>query len=188
MVGETLVSQAEETPSFFRGLNLNGPSVYIDGNRWDGKDADFYVCNDSAFENQNVPLVPTTDPERARMIRSSRYGGNRLELNDVPPGVYTLFLYVWEDNNSETYSVSVNGQKVLEHNSGTAGHWDKLGPWPVTVKNDSKILLTSSGGAANFLRRRNLARELRWTRSADQRRGSGLLRKTYSTAAGRPLL
>ena len=150
MVGETVVSRAEETPSFFRGLNLNGPAVYIDGNRWEGKDANFYVCNDSAFENQNVPLVPATDPERAKMIRSSRYGGNRLELNDVPPGVYTLFLYVWEDNNAETYSVFVNGQKVLEHNSGTAGHWDKLGPWPVTVKNDSKILLTSSGGAANF--------------------------------------
>ncbi|MDX1925144.1 MAG: DUF1549 domain-containing protein, partial [Pirellulaceae bacterium] len=147
---EAFVLRAEEPPSFFRGLNLNGPAIYIDGNRWEGKDATFYVCKDSAFENQNVPLMPATDPERAKMIRSSRYGGNRIELNDVPPGDYTLFLYVWEDNNPETYSVSVNGQRMLEHRSGAAGHWDKLGPWTVTVKNDSKILLTSTGGAANF--------------------------------------
>jgi regulator of replication initiation timing len=147
---EVLALRAEETPSFFRGLNLNGPAIYIDGNRWEGKEANFYACNDSAFENQNVPLMPATDPERAKMIRSSRYGGNRLELNEVPPGDYTLFLYVWEDNNSEMYSVSLNGQKMLEHRSGAAGRWDKLGPWPVTVKNDSKILLTSTGGAANF--------------------------------------
>lgn len=147
---EAFALRAEEPPSFFRGLNLNGPAVYIDGNRWEGKDASFYVCEDSAFENQNVPLMPATDPERAKMIRSSRYGGNRLELNDVPPGDYTLFLYVWEDNNPETYSVSVNGQKMLEHRSGAAGHWDKLGPWPVKVKKDSKMLLTSTGGTANF--------------------------------------
>jgi regulator of replication initiation timing len=149
-VFETDVLAADEPPSFFRGLNLNGPSVYIDGNRWEGKDANFYVCKDSAFENQNVPLVPTTDPERAKMIRSSRYGGNRVELNDIPAGLYTVILYVWEDNNAERFSISLNGQKLLDHNSGTTGHWDKLGPWPVTVKDDSKIVLSSAGGAANF--------------------------------------
>jgi len=84
------------------------------------------------------------------MIRSSRWGGNRVELTDVASGTYTVFLYVWEDNDSETYSVAVNGRPVLaRHESGQAGHWDKLGPWYVEP-NDGSIVLTSQGGAANF--------------------------------------
>ena len=142
---------AEETPEFFRGLNLNGPSVVIDGNIWDGADSKSYACSDKAFENQNVPLVPTTDAERAKMIRSSRWGGNRVELSNIPPGVYTLFLYVWEDNDAETFSIAVNGRTVQDrYNSGKTGHWEKLGPWPATVRSDRNIVLTSKGGTANF--------------------------------------
>lgn len=140
-----------EEPTFFRGLNLNGPSVFIDGNRWEGSDSSFYECEDKAFEQPNVPLIPPTDSERSKMIRSSRWGGNRVELTEIPSGSYTLFLYVWEDNNSETYSVSVNGQLVKsQHQSGSAGHWDKLGPWPVSLHKAGSIIITSQGGAANF--------------------------------------
>src|SRR5687768_1345966 len=99
--GGTFAGAAEEPPSFFRGLNLNGPPVTIDENTWEGKDSPNYASDDRAFENQSVPLVPTTDPERAKMIRSSRWGGNRIELKNVPAGTYTLFVYVWEDNNPE---------------------------------------------------------------------------------------
>lgn len=141
---------AEPTPSFFRGLNLNGPALTIDGQRWEGHDSQHYVCKDKAFENQAVPLQPETDSERAKMIRSSRWGGNRVELTDVPAGEYSLFLYVWEDNNAESYSLFVNGRPVISgYSSGSAGHWEKLGPWP-TAPIDNKIVLTSQGGAANF--------------------------------------
>lgn len=141
--------EAEEA-TFFRGINLNGPAVVIDGHEWEPGDSKFLVCKDKAFENQTVPLVPSTDDARARMIRSSRWGGNRLELTEVPPGSYSLFLYVWEDNNAETYSIAVNGRPVQSnYNSGTTGHWDKLGPWYVEPR-DGKIVLTSQGGAANF--------------------------------------
>jgi hypothetical protein len=141
---------AEPAPTFFRGLNLNGPPVTIDGHAWEGQQSKQYVCNDKAFENQSVTLVPATDTERARMIRSSRWGGNRIELTDIPGGTYTLFLYVWEDNDPENYSIAVNGQQVLaRYNSGSTGHWEKLGPW-YTTSRDGKILLTSQGGAANF--------------------------------------
>jgi hypothetical protein len=143
--------RADEAPEFFRGLNLNGTSVVIDGNVWEGSESKSYICHDKAFDHPSAVLTPTTDTDRARMIRSSRYGGNRVELIDIPPGIYTLFLYVWEDNDSETYSVSVNARQVQgRHNSGMAGHWDKLGPWPVTVKPNGKIVITSQGGTANF--------------------------------------
>lgn len=141
---------AADPPTFFRGLNLNGPAVTIDGNRWEGQDSKQYLCRDKAFESQNVPLVPETDAERARMLRSSRWGGNRVELTDIPPGVYTVFLYVWEDNRSETFSVSVNGRQVLpRYQSGAPGHWERLGPWHTSPR-DGRIVITSQGGAANF--------------------------------------
>ncbi|HJQ81751.1 MAG TPA: PSD1 and planctomycete cytochrome C domain-containing protein [Lacipirellulaceae bacterium] len=141
---------AEAPGEFFRGLNLNGPAVTIDGQAWEGSDSQNYACQDQAFESQDVPLVPATDPERAKMIRSSRWGGNRIELTNVPAGAYTVFLYVWEDNNPEIFSIGVNGRTVLaSYNSGSAGHWEKLGPWYTTAR-EGKIVVTSQGGAANF--------------------------------------
>jgi len=139
-----------ESPTFFRGLNLNGPPVTIDGHAWDGQKAAWYRCHDKAFENQHVQLLAETDADRARMIRSSRWGGNRVDILDVPAGSYTVFLYVWEDNNREIYTISLNGREVVrDYQSGPAGHWERLGPWPVRV-NQGMIQLTSRGGAANF--------------------------------------
>ena len=61
-----------------------------------------------------------------------------------------MFLYVWEDNQPETYTVSLNGREVQrQYRSGPEGKWDRLGPWIVDVA-DGKIVLTSQGGAANF--------------------------------------
>jgi hypothetical protein len=143
-------TSAEEPAQFFRGLNLNGEPVTIDGHMWEGRDASWYQSDDRAFENQNVQLVPTTDEMRAKMIRSSRWGGNRIVLTDIPDGTYTVFLYVWEDNNSETYSVRLNDRVVADRvESGNAGQWQKLGPWIVQPVS-GRIILTSQGGAANF--------------------------------------
>ncbi len=144
-------ARADDPATFFRGINLNGPAVTIDGQRWEGQESKHYDCRDKAFENQNVPLVPATDAERARMIRSSRWSTkNRVELKNLPTGSYTVFLYVWEDNNSETFAIAVNGQEVEPRfESGVAGQWERLGPWFVDVS-DGRIVLTSAGGAANF--------------------------------------
>ncbi|XZE32623.1 PSD1 and planctomycete cytochrome C domain-containing protein [Pirellulaceae bacterium SH501] len=141
---------ASNAPEFFRGVNLNGPSIVIDGNRWDGSEAPWLECDDKSFENQNIPLSPPTDDVRAKMIRSSRWGGNRLTVKDLPPRRLTLFLYVWEDNNSETYSIFIDGREVVtQYRSGNAGHWEKLGPWFVSPT-DGRVTIASKGGAANF--------------------------------------
>lgn len=143
------VNADDASPRFFRGLNLNGPAVTIDGHLWEGADSPRYRSKDKAFENQSVPLVPETDPERAKMLRSSRWGDVELFLTEVPNGRYTVFAYVWEDNDAERYSISLNGRSVLRNYiSGPAGVWDKHGPWPVDVR-DGQIHITSRGGAAN---------------------------------------
>src|SRR6185369_11877125 len=76
---------ADEPARFFRGLNLNGPALVIDGNEWQGQDSKDYVCRGNAFENQSVRLKPATDKQRAQMLRSSRWGGNLdIELTNIP--------------------------------------------------------------------------------------------------------
>ena len=151
IVSHASVGHAADSPAtFLRGLNLNGPAVTIDGNRWEGKDAKQYVCKDKAFDSQNIELLPPTDADRATMLRSSRWGGNRVELSGITNSRCTVFLYVWEDNQPETYTVSLNGREVeRQYRSGPEGKWDRLGPWIVDVA-DGKIVLTSQGGAANF--------------------------------------
>ena len=149
-------SRAEEVGkqlAFYRGVNLNGPALTIDGHPWEGQSSKFIDCSDARFESQNVPLVPATDEPRAQMIRSSTWspqGRNRTGLVSVEPGKYAVFLYVWEDNDSQTYDLLVNdtvvGKKIV---SGSAGHWQKLGPFEAQPR-DGTIVVASSGGHANF--------------------------------------
>jgi hypothetical protein len=143
---------ADDSPAtFYRGLNLNGPAVVIDGQQWDGNDAKDFRCNGQSFANQSVPLKPPTDRQRSEMIRSSRWGeAIDVELTNVPAGVYQCFLYVWEDNNPEKFQVLLNDREVVkQHISGTMGQWDKLGPWKVEVTAGT-IKLSARGGHANL--------------------------------------
>lgn len=137
---------------FFRGLNLNGPAVEIDGQKWEGQDSPHYHSDDRAFENQAVPLKPTTDDPRALMIRSSRWNNAmNLRLVDLPIGDYSVGIYVWEDNQSERFSLALQGKEVVtDFQSGEAGEWQRLGPFVVNVGKDETITLTTRGGAANI--------------------------------------
>ena len=107
----------------------------------------------AGFESQNIPLVPAVGDDVATMIRSSHWnsgGKNRIVVGGLPVGEVTVFLYVWEDNQPESFDIFVNGEPVLAgFRSGTAGHWERLGPWVTEVKN-GKVELTSKGGAANW--------------------------------------
>jgi hypothetical protein len=150
LVHSAQLRAAEPPPRFLRALNLNGPALEIDGRAWEGHDSKHYATSDQAFENQSVPIKPPTDDARARMIRSSRWNTQaRIVLTDVPPGPSQMFVYVWEDNNSETFSLSLQGTKVADVKSGEAGEWQRLGPYIVDAV-DGSITLTTSGGAANL--------------------------------------
>lgn len=142
--------RADDTASFLRGINLNGPALTIAGRDWQAGGPDL---GQGRFEKQSVPLIPPTDPARSQMIRSSVWDGggqNRLVLKDLPPGPLTVYLYVWEDNNTETYSVFVNGTQVLtDFQSGAEGEWRRLGPW-IAEARDGVLELSSRGGAANW--------------------------------------
>lgn len=137
--------------TFYRGININGPAITIDGNRWDGEDSPNYVCSDTPLNVADVRLRPSTDPARERMIRSFRWSGEpRIRVTGAPAGTYAVYAYIWEDNDPETFRIMVNGKQVVaRHISGVTGEWRRAGPWIVDVT-DGNIEITSRGGAANF--------------------------------------
>ncbi len=148
---EKAPEKATEKAIFVRGLNLNGPSLEIDGHIWHGNNSPDFKCNGNSFENTNVVLKPKTDGNRESMIRSSRWGSAiDVELTTLEPGDYRVFLYTWEDNASEHFQILVNDQVVIErYVSGTAGQWKRLGPWNATAINGT-IKISAKGGAANL--------------------------------------
>ncbi len=86
------------------------------------------------------------------MIRSSVFNraGSSVKLAAVPNGTYQVFLFVWEDTESQTFDLSVNGRVVHQRfSSGNAGRWDRLGPWRVDVA-DGTIEVRATRGDANF--------------------------------------
>ena len=136
---------------FYRGVNLNGPAITIDGNEWQGDDAQNFVCNDRALDSPGIVLMPPTNEARAKMIHSFRWNrGVQIKVTRVPRGRYAVYAYLWEDTNPETLSISLQGEVVArDYRSGIRGQWRRLGPWTTTVA-DGAISITSSGGAANL--------------------------------------
>ena len=151
VVGGTLRERRNIRPSSSAESTSTVRPVVIDGHPWEAGDTRNLQSRDQAFENQEVPLDPPTDPDRARMIRSSRWGGSvNMTFANIPKGTYQVFLYVWEDNNSETFSIRLDDREVLrDFASGGAGSWKKLGPWQVS-SDSGAIQLTTQGGAANL--------------------------------------
>ena len=141
-------------PQLYRAINLNGNPIVLDGNAWAGKTAPNYSFTSNfytnSFTNNTVALIPATDPVRESMIRSSIFSdGIRLNLTSAPAGTYQVFVYVWEDNNPQTFAITLENRVMQEYNSGAAGTWKKLGPFQANVT-DGAITIGSIGGTANF--------------------------------------
>jgi hypothetical protein len=153
----TAITKLEGPPAkdgpweFWRGINVNGPSIVIDGNPWEGDSAPNFVCKDKPLNSPHVVLRPPTDAARAKMIHSFRWNRKaKLQLLRVPAGVYAIYTYVWEETDPETIRIRLNGRMVAsDYYSGQAGRWRRLGPWITDVDNQ-KITITSERGAANF--------------------------------------
>ena len=135
---------------FYRGINVNGKPVTIDGNKWQGDDASNFECDDTPLVDPDVRLYPPTDDARNKMIHSFRWEHNAsLKLTSVPRGRYAVYAYVWEETGPTSFTISLEGKDVRRYNSGSPGEWRRLGPWIVDIK-DGDIHITSRDGDANF--------------------------------------
>ncbi|HVE43278.1 MAG TPA: PA14 domain-containing protein [Planctomycetota bacterium] len=138
---------------FYRGYNIGGPPTIIDGRKWEGKGSPNLATTGEGLDFPNVPLIPPTDDARAAMIRDFAWqkDSSVVKIYSMAPGAYQIYLYVWENDNPQTYDIYVQDKLVLKgHNSGQPGHWDKLGPWPVAVGDNGVLHLYTAGGDANL--------------------------------------
>ncbi|WP_157547589.1 Ig-like domain-containing protein [Hymenobacter sp. DG25A] len=137
--------------TFYRAIDLNGAASTIDGKNWEGNAAPNYSMNGTLHNSTTVALIPSTDATRTAMIRSSKYtNAVDFKMSSIANGSYQVYLYVWEDNNSETFSVQVEGQSVQTGIvSGSAGTWKKLGPYAANIT-DGVLNVTTTGGTVNL--------------------------------------
>ncbi len=137
--------------TFYRGINIGGKPVRIDGHGWEGDDAPNFECDDKRLEASNVALRPPTDEDRAAMIHAFRWNRDAsVRLTRVPDGTYAVYLYVWEETGPTTFAISLEGREVVGgYTSGIAGDWRRLGPWTAKVT-DGSIDLRARGGDANL--------------------------------------
>ena len=136
----------------YRAINISGPSLSVGGVSFEASTgAPNLELTGLSFANQAVPLSPTTDSSTSSMVRDSVNGNMKVRVTSVPNGTYDTYLYVWEDNASGTYSVTLNGDIVqANYVSGSGGQWKKLGPWRKIVTSGVIELSTTGAGDANF--------------------------------------
>ena len=136
---------------FWRGINIGGPAVKIDGNAWEADGAADFVCRNRRLNSPQVRLRPPTDPAREKMIHSFRWDREvSITVSNVPKGTYAVYAYVWEETAPETFTIRLGGRVVeRDYDSGRPGRWRRLGPWVADVA-DGKLSITAAGGAANF--------------------------------------
>jgi len=135
----------------YRAVNLGGLAVTIDGVVWEAGTAANVRTTGIAFQNQALPVEPATDSARASMLRSAIWGSSvsGASLLSVPSGSYDVFVSIWEDNNPATVDVRVEGQLVRQgYRTGAQGHWERLGPFRVSLSDGSLDL--TAGPDANL--------------------------------------
>ncbi|UOQ96679.1 Ig-like domain-containing protein [Hymenobacter sp. 5317J-9] len=138
--------------TFFRAFNLGGSAATIDGRNWEASSgAANFSTNASGWSSPGASLNPATDAARAGMITSALFGtGPTLAVSGVASGTYSVYLYIWEDNSAETLNIQLEGQTVRSgYSTGSAGHWERVGPFTANVT-DGTINVGTTGGNANL--------------------------------------
>jgi ferric-dicitrate binding protein FerR (iron transport regulator) len=133
---------------FVKGINLNGPAVTIEGNRWISQAQALAEGLSFPREPQlTVTLVaprPEADPETARMLNSAVFRtDDDLSLRQaLPNGTYEVTLWVMENLQADFRAFDVRVEGILGgRNVGDKmklGDWVKLGPFRAVV-NDGAL-------------------------------------------------
>ncbi|MCA8829550.1 Ig-like domain-containing protein [Hymenobacter pini] len=138
--------------TFFRAINIGGSAVTLDGNSWEASAGAANVqLSGMVFSNTSTTLQPSADAARASMLTTAIGGTNvGATVSNVPNGTYSVYAYIWEDNNPETTNIVLEGQTVQSnYNTGSAGTWKRLGPFTTNIT-DGNIVLATSGGHPNL--------------------------------------
>jgi lysophospholipase L1-like esterase len=148
----TAVNLTFDPVVFYRGIDIGGIPMVVDGNAWEGADAPDHSVASTATFFDGIDLVPLPEPAVEQVIRSAVFntGGVNFAMNDVPVGRYRVYYWTHEDDLPSVYNILLEGQVVRTgYLSGPAGSWERVGPFDVTIT-DGTLNLTTTGGDANL--------------------------------------
>ena len=144
--GGTPPATPPSTDTFYRAVNLGGPAMTMDGHNWEANNEltpnftlNFSINGLPGGYLSSIPgfvFNPSVDtPEHAEMLRTYRWNHDvQFSLTSVPTGSYNVYVWTFEPNAPLNASLSIEQNTVLSnYSTGPAGHWDRLGPFPVTV-------------------------------------------------------
>lgn len=152
-VTPTSTPQPVGTTGLIKAVNINGNSVLVDGVWYEAYANSGLQVSGTPFANQSIPLTVAVPSDKATMIRSSLWGGNgslKARLPGMTNGNYKVYMYIWEDNTPQTIGVQVESTTVQSNiYTGSAGTWQKLGPYTATIS-DTALDVVFTGGHANL--------------------------------------
>jgi hypothetical protein len=135
--GTTSAPAGLEPPegTFLRAVNLNGPELTVDGNRWEsGLRAENCLAYGQAVDDRVTTPAPEVDAVFARVLQSGFRGANkvRILLGGVERGTYRVYLYV-RDGQAK-FGVRLEGKQVKRSlTCGAGGAWERIGPMEAEV-------------------------------------------------------
>ncbi len=136
--------------TFHRAVNLNGPELTVDGNRWEaGREAENCLAFGQAVDDRDAAPVPEVDPVFARLLQTGLRGANkvRILLCGVETGTYRVYLYVRDA--SQKFGIWVGGEPVERGlDCDGKGAWKRVGPYEAQVK-DGTLEMRVSGQAVS---------------------------------------
>ncbi|MBI3879110.1 MAG: tandem-95 repeat protein [Verrucomicrobia bacterium] len=130
---------------WFRGINLNGTNVTVEGRSWMGyaqAQSNGLTVANSGNGSTSITPVPATDFDTRSMLQKYLYrlspatnqGINFTQT--IPNGSYKVYLWMMEDfqNNFRSMDVKLEGTPVAT-NIGlqSVGGWTRYGPYSTTV-------------------------------------------------------
>ncbi len=138
--------------SFYRAINLGGSALTIDGQNWEGENANDVTWSSEKYA-QAGGMVQNASASMEAMLRDGvrdSKGNTRVNVKNMPYGVYDVVLYSWEYGAAQAFNIDIEGRLAQANvRNSPEGAWQKLGPFRILII-DGELNINSSGGYAHF--------------------------------------
>ncbi len=136
-------------------VNLNGSAVTVNGVSYGAEPGTPNVSVSGVRACSTTPLLGVVPTGAADLLRCFVWGNGAsvpaptITASSLPSGNYDVYLWVLEDNDSQSFSVRVNGATVATTTSGPAGTWQRVGPLSASTTSGT-VTVSATGGDANL--------------------------------------
>jgi chitinase len=127
----------------------------VDGNYWQGDNIQAWDFLSKGFAQCNQwlrPNPPTSSSVTGMLSCWRQSWAHNFNVPDVPWADYQVYIYVVKDwSPSRPYNVDLflEGQQLTTITTGSAGEWQRVGPFPVRVT-DGALTIRTRGGVLNI--------------------------------------